>query len=143
MHQAHTDMGQPELTVQTLDMPVTVYSGIPPPQALLAEMARRPTSLHPNARRQSYANAKPPSFSIPSSQSPSPGRVPNVDLPRPSSWHHAATPNDNAQEEPPPSYEDAMAEDLAPVDGPRRNYEQPEVRPVMGDSKRSGLFGSR
>jgi len=42
----------------------------------------------------------------------------------------------------PPSYEDAMAEDVGPVDGPRREYNQPDVPPgaprISNDGKSSG-----
>ena len=45
-------------------------------------------------------------------------------------------------EDAPPSYEDTMAEDLAPVDGPRRDYQQPVTAPLVGDTKRTGLFSN-
>ena len=36
--------------------------------------------------------------------------------------------NFESMEEPPPSYEDAIAANIAPVDGMRRDYEPPPVR---------------
>ena len=53
-----------------------------------------------------------------------------------------APPSTEIPDEAPPSYEDALAEDMAPVDGPRREYNQPQGAPVTGDSKRGGLFGA-
>lgn len=35
-------------------------------------------------------------------------------------------------EEPPPSYEDAVAQSLPPVDGQRGRYQPPPVRPSEG-----------
>lgn len=49
----------------------------------------------------------------------------------PAHAHHATVPNQQRpqrhengelEEAPPPSYEDAMADELAPVSGPRRDY---------------------
>lgn len=44
------------------------------------------------------------------------------------------------EEAPPPSYEDAIAEDIGPVDGPRRDYQQPEVTRPVGNEKRNERF---
>jgi hypothetical protein len=44
-------------------------------------------------------------------------------------------------DEPPPSYDDAMADDLGPVDGPRRDYEQPVSQPVGGDGDTGSSSG--
>ena len=111
---------KPETTVQALRMPVQVYSGIPPPEALLEEMARQ---------QGLSATVPSPSAGEPVQTPPAP--------PRPG----AQPPPADAGEEPPPSYEDAMADELAPVDGSSRptNYEQPEGQPV-GDQKRSNVF---
>ncbi|MCJ1401368.1 hypothetical protein MMC11_004580 [Xylographa trunciseda] len=127
---------KPELTVQSLRMPVQVYSGITPPPALLAELAKR--------SGPSTANVRPPQGTTTNS---SPG--PSSYQPPPFSSSMQSSPNStniippsfDMPEDAPPSYEDAMAEDLAPVDGPRRDYHQPQTAPIVGDSKRSGLFG--
>lgn len=55
----------------------------------------------------------------------------------------------SANDDAPPSYEDAIAEDIGPVDGPRRDYNQPDVPPnasrLSDDWKPSGerLFPER
>ena len=125
------DLQQPELTVQSLRMPVQVYSGITPPPALLAELAKRGGLSKANFGATQDATTKP--FSISSSSQPPPFS--------PSSANIASSSADTA-EDAPPSYEDAMAEDLAPVDGPRRDYQQPLAGPLVSDSKRTGLFSN-
>ena len=57
-----------------------------------------------------------------------------------SSPQYTPPPVANPEEAPPPSYEDAIAEDIGPVDGPRRDYSQPEVTRPVGDEKRGGRF---
>ena len=107
---------KPELTVQAVRMPVEVYSGIAPPQALLDQVAGRPSSQPaPNL------NLRPPG----STNSPSQGHSPGPSRPstQAQSDHIEPSPSD-IPDEAPPSYEDAMADDLAPIDGPRRDYHQ-------------------
>ena len=105
-------MFQPELIVQTIRMPVHVYSGIRPPQAVLDAMS------HPG-----FPQPAPQSHSIP--QSPSTSIRPPVSF--------DPIPNDLPTDAP-PSYEDAIADDLGPIDGPRREYSQPEQPQVQGSS---------
>ena len=127
---AHGEVGaiKPELIVLPLRLPVKVYSGIEPPPALLRAIS---TSLQPG-----YTNGTP--------------QTPQQENPSPHTPHHPVTPmtpstpttpsytQSPAQQgsygqfplpalndEAPPSYEDAMAEDIAPVDGPRRDYSTP------------------
>lgn len=98
-------------------MPVKVYSGIAPPQALLDAMAA--AALQPS----------------PSKPEPSPSSPTNADdsrppmPPRPSG---APVPAESGAvyDDAPPSYEDAMAENLSPVDGPRREYHPPDASTV-------------
>jgi len=96
-------------------MPVKVYSGIAPPQALLDAMAAatlQPSSSKPNEQNlPTDANSRPP--------------MP----PRPSG---APVPANSGvvYDEAPPSYEDAMADNLGPVDGPRREYHPPDASTV-------------
>ena len=128
----------PEMTVQPLRMPVLVYSGIKPPEALVDEMAKQ---QNPSLAGQ---NLRPPTVTRPSTLSQqSLGQASSSPLPT-SSPAHASTPQGSADfpEEPPPSYEDAIADELAPVDGSSRprNYEQPEGEPVR-DEKRGSAFG--
>jgi hypothetical protein len=124
-------MIQPELLVLPLRMAVKVYSGIAPPPALLhalaaapptqirPQMSAFPSNLHPQAITPKSSTPVTPSYSTPS---PQPGYFGAPPIP------------DDA----PPSYEDAMAEDIAPVDGPRRDYNPP----VNPENSGSTGFGS-
>lgn len=122
--QSPTDHLKPELTVQTIRMPVEIFSGIAPPPQLLEQMANRPA-----AQSGPGYNIRPPA----SVSRPSP-RPPHTFAPRPSD-HIEPSPSD--PNEAPPSYEDAMADDLAPIDGPRREYEQ-QPSPVRPGSSGKG-----
>jgi hypothetical protein len=86
-----------------LRFPVTVYSGIEPPAALLEAMSTRPSRPPVPARPSSMSAAARPTHD--------PLYPPQLATP-------GAAPPDDA----PPSYEDAMADDIGPVDGPRRDY---------------------
>lgn len=136
---------QLELIVLPLRIPVQVFSGIAPPKALLSAMAasRRPTSLNaatakpnPNVRPHSFTHSMPPTPTTPTYSS-----IP----PQQGQYGVPMSANDDA----PPSYEDAIAEDIGPVDGPRRDYNQPDVPPnasrLSDDWKPSGerLFPER
>ena len=123
----YADKLKPELTVQAIRMPVDVYSGIAPPQALLDQMADRPT-----AQPASNYNLRPPG----STNGPLPGQSPGPSRPpaQAQSDHVEPSPGDIPIDAP-PSYEDAMADDLAPIDGSRRDYHQPT--PPAGDGKGS------
>lgn len=43
----------------------------------------------------------------------------------------------------PPSYEEAMADGVPPIDGPRRNFDQEQTQGVPSDPRdeKRGLFG--
>lgn len=95
-------------------MPVKVYSGISPPKPLLDAMAT--ASLQPSP---SKPNQRPTWTGIDGDDRPP---MP----PRPTSGPVSAdTPA--VYDDAPPSYEDAMAENLDPVDGPRREYHPPDA----------------
>jgi len=122
---------QPELIVLPLRMPVQVFSGIAPPEALLSAMAASRPPASPNA------GVRPPSLvhSTPTPTTPSYSSSP----PQPGEY---GPPLPTGDDDAPPSYEDAMAEDVGPVDGPRREYNQPDVPPgappISNDGKSSG-----
>lgn len=129
---------KPEIIVSPIRLDVEVYSGIRPPPQLLEAVAQAQNEPGPSYRpqrinsmpginmAQSAQNASStgphphsspvtPLRPLPSSQgqyAPPPGR--------PSSHLNSAgmAPNGNLDDLP-PSYEDAIASDLAPVDGPR------------------------
>lgn len=107
-------------------MPVEVYSGIAPPQSLLDQMAGRPI-----AQPTPNDNLRPPG----STNGPSTGHSPRPSRPpsQAQSDHVEPSPSD-IPDEAPPSYEDAMADDLAPVDGPRRDYHQQTTSTPPGSS---------
>ena len=110
---------KPELTVQTIRMPVQVYSGIAPPAALLAAMSNRPS-------RTSTHDVPPPTPSRPSAQG---GGLPAYSQP-PSTQatdHIEPSPSDIPPDAP-PSYEDAIADNMGPIDGPRMEYRPNEAR---------------
>lgn len=91
-------------------MPVKVYSGIAPPKALLeamAESGRVPQNMTARPIRPTH---EPPTMPQRPAGPPEPTSADQVD-------------DDIA----PPSYEDAMAETLSPVDGPRREYNPPDA----------------
>ena len=98
-------------------MPVKVYSGIAPPATLIARMAEgaEPGFLKP--KKPASLGAAQASPSMPYSPPPASNLHPHV----------GASAEGNPEELPPPSYEDAIAEDIAPVDGPRREYQQPGI----------------
>ncbi|GAB1213903.1 hypothetical protein ATERTT37_003056 [Aspergillus terreus] len=117
---------KPQLIVLPLRMPVKVYSGIAPPQALLDAMAAtgrvKPTIPPPMPKRPTEDGGERP---------PMPPR-PSTGLAEPSgaaghSLYPVPVSADETYDDAPPSYEDAMAETLSPVDGPRREYNPPDT----------------
>jgi len=132
---------RPELIVLPLRIPVEVWSGIPPPPELLRAMQERAggdekqsTSVSGPHKHSSAASDFPAS---PMHERP-PGPAP-VGTSQPA---NAADLPDDA----PPSYEDAMAADFTPVDGPRRNYSVPdgeEAAPAFNSDAKGGGLGRR
>lgn len=103
----------PELIVLPLRFSVQIYSGIEPPRALLEAMAGGTSSSH----QPSLVAPTAPYQAEPSPASP-PYQGPNS--------HHAAPntpqpPFDDA----PPTYEEALSQDIGPIVGPRTNYNPP------------------
>lgn len=128
------------LQVLPFSLPVDVFSGIKPPQKLLDASRYTPTPKLPPRKPIS-------SLQVPASAGPWPNEKQGVYKgthsavtspendpfspplpPRPSSSHQVPSytrPNDGtADEMPPPTYEDAIAEDIGPVDGPRPQFQQ-------------------
>ncbi|KAL1958833.1 hypothetical protein VTO42DRAFT_3670 [Malbranchea cinnamomea] len=100
-------LAKPELMIIPLRLPVQVYSGIAPPKALLEAMGVNPEK--------------------------EPEAVPPPPPPRPSVPDYVPPPGMEPYEDAPPSYEDAMAEALGPVDGPRREYNPPDTTSGRSD----------
>ncbi|KAE8441502.1 hypothetical protein EG329_004890 [Mollisiaceae sp. DMI_Dod_QoI] len=90
-----------EVRPQTITLPlrfqIEVYSGISPPAALLDAIASRPT-----------IPVRPQTQPTPAVSDPL--------------YPPQAPPGGPSADDAPPSYEDAMAEDISPADGPRREY---------------------
>ncbi|KAJ5300497.1 Chitinase II [Penicillium atrosanguineum] len=105
---------KPQLIVLPLRMPVKIYSGIAPPQALLDAIAAAAVQPSPS---------KPTAPTVPDTNS-----RPTMPL-RPSGAPDAAQ-SGTTYDDAPPSYEDTMAENLSPVDGPRREYHPPDASTV-------------
>lgn len=100
--------------VLPLRIALKVYSGIKPPAALLEAMQAAP------AGHATSQNMNPPfqQGQIP----PSTPMTPSYSSFTPQAGMYGPPPlSDDA----PPSYEDAMADEIAPVDGPRRDYATP------------------
>ncbi|KGO77159.1 Arrestin-like, N-terminal [Penicillium italicum] len=105
---------QPQLIVLPLRMPVRVFSGIAPPQALLDAMAA--ASLQPSSSKMK------PQPSLPTEAGSSRPSVP----PRPTGEPVPVNSGD-VYDDAPPSYEDTIGDHLSPVDGPRREYHPPDA----------------
>lgn len=129
--------GSDQLVVLPLRLPVKVYSGIAPPNALLeAGLAAGPGNHKP-----SLLNIPPPQMQAPhtpttpthagfNSANAFSGAL--VQPPHPA----ASAP---AYDEAPPSYEDAIGQDLPPINGYRGSYQPPPVpegAPRFSDEKR-------
>ncbi|KAJ9652253.1 hypothetical protein H2198_008493 [Neophaeococcomyces mojaviensis] len=149
---------RPEIIVSPIRLDVEVYSGIRPPPELLERHHQaqqtppappRMNSLPSDSKQSASAFAPPNS---PLQYAPPDGPAPHSStsqqhLPlRPASHGTtSATPTtathnpwtQSALDDLPPSYEDAIAEEIAPVDGPRREY---SVRHSPTDSNRPSAF---
>lgn len=148
--------GEDQLVVLPLRLPVKVFSGIEPPAALLeAASLSSPTAAAPATSSQPQA---PLAGSAPSSSSKLPTVAPasvNNPAPHPPAFADATAssypPAQNTTVAPataaaqppyddaPPSYEDAIGQNLPPVDGRRADYAPPPVpegAPRFSDEKR-------
>lgn len=131
--------GEDQLIVLPLRLPVKVYSGIEPPPALLqatvtGDSGKVKPSVNTNLSPPQYVQGphtpieQPPGFAGASAFPPAQG-VPVA------SSTGAQPPYDDA----PPSYEDAVGQDLPPINGYRGNYQPPPVpegAPRFSDEKR-------
>ncbi|KAL8721319.1 MAG: hypothetical protein Q9225_001979 [Loekoesia sp. 1 TL-2023] len=125
----------PELIVETLVMPTQVFSGIAPPDALLQAMAGHSNIV--STATLSNLSPHPPPSAVPFSPSAPPN---NVAQPSLSPFQTGQThPEGPFPDDAPPSYEDAVAEGIGPVDGPRGVYQQQQE--VGSGGNASGLGG--
>ncbi|KAL9013603.1 MAG: hypothetical protein Q9173_001720 [Seirophora scorigena] len=143
----------PELVVETIIMPVQVFSGIAPPQALLQAMASHsppPKPPRPHVMSSSphvtstvaMSNLSP--HPLNAAAAPPPSHVPQqfqTGQTHPEGPTHAELPTHPEgpfPDEAPPSYEEALADGIAPVDGPRGVYSQGQEGGSGGNTPAEG-----
>lgn len=123
---------QPELTIQTLRMPVKIYSGVAPPPELLARMSDQwpaQAVAQPQFQTSTHTPTSGPSQAFHSpQQSSQPGQFTTFPQTLP--------------EDSPPSYDDAVGNDYGPVDGARRDYQQQPQRASYTGADGKGPGGS-
>lgn len=124
--------GEDQLVVLPLRLPVKVYSGIAPPKALLeATLTGDTPSLSAGGDLKPPVQAQAPHTpTTPTHQSFS-GAFPPA--------HGAPASPQPPYEDAPPSYEDAVGQDLPPINGYRGSYQPPPVpdgAPRISDEKR-------
>ena len=157
---------RPELIVLPLRLQVQVYSGIAPPPKLLELMANNPHSQQPN---KTTLFPRPVSSETTTSTMYSPPTTPLHEVPTPTTpfselniksypphagtyvhphqahHQHQSSLTGTIPDEAPPSYEDAMADDIdvSPADGPQRDYRLPSTGGVQQEAfnpdSKSGL----
>lgn len=128
--------GQDQLVVLPLRLPVKVFSGIEPPQALLHAMASAKPTL-PQRKPVPGSAAIPPLKTggpvMNAAAAAPPYQTPMTPVDGGSAGHGPAPQGQYSSghvenyEDAPPSYEDAVAQDMPAVDGPRRDYAPPPV----------------
>ncbi|OBT64350.1 hypothetical protein VE03_05803 [Pseudogymnoascus sp. 23342-1-I1] len=106
---------QPQKQIIPLRFPVEVYSGVTPSPALLNALANRTATTSASASASTSAPYVAPA--VPPRPSGAPAAPPIDPLYPP----QMGTPNAELMGDAPPSYEDAMADDIGPLDG-RREY---------------------
>ncbi|OCK77532.1 hypothetical protein K432DRAFT_304003 [Lepidopterella palustris CBS 459.81] len=129
--------GRDQLVVLPLRLPVKVYSGIEPPAALLQAMASGGT-LQPGLG-QPVSSLQPEPYSI-LPHTPIEPSVSSANQFPPQQGTQLPPQAEPGYEEAPPSYEDAIGQDLPPIDGYRGEYQPPPVPEgaprFSGDEKR-------
>ncbi|KAF3032658.1 hypothetical protein E8E12_003478 [Didymella heteroderae] len=121
--------GEDQLVVLPLRLPVKVYSGIAPPKALLE------SALTGEAGKTANLGVPPPA------QGPHMPSMPtHTGFGGPSTSPNAThRPQSESFEAPPPTYEEAVGQDLPPINGYRGTYQPPPVpegAPRFSDEKR-------
>ncbi|KAI9758702.1 MAG: hypothetical protein M4579_002877 [Chaenotheca gracillima] len=109
-----------QVTILPLRIPVQVFSGIAPPEALLQAVGSQQRAgsvpVTPASTLQPPVSEKPPDTPTTPSYNSFPAQ------PGEASQNPA---EGSSADIAPPSYEDAMAEEIGPVDGMRRDYDMP------------------
>ncbi|KAH5244694.1 hypothetical protein HBI55_146120 [Parastagonospora nodorum] len=123
--------GEDQLVVLPLRLPVKVYSGIAPPKALLE--AARTGESKPSLSVPPYSHSQ----AVPTPTTPTHGGFSGGFNASPGQPAHP--PSDAGHEDAPPSYEEAIGQDLPPINGYRGSYQPPpapEGAPRFSDEKR-------
>ncbi|KAF2853362.1 arrestin [Plenodomus tracheiphilus IPT5] len=126
--------GSDQLVVLPLRLPVKVYSGIAPPKALLEAGFATESSRPSNLNIPSQVPQAPHTPTTPTHAGFNGGGA-FVGAPHPA----GAGPDAPAYDDAPPSYEDAIGQDLPPINGYRGSYVPPpaeEGAPRFSDEKR-------
>ena len=138
-------MQQPQTVVLPLHLDTQVFSGIAPPRELLEAMAEAKTSVRrTSTAKTSTSHAangkleaegrKQSASAVPSSSAEASGSSGAASVPSQQENSQALMYSDA-----PPSYEDAIASNLPPVDAPRPDYAPPppgEDDVLRGDEKK-------
>ncbi|PCG94557.1 Immunoglobulin E-set [Penicillium occitanis (nom. inval.)] len=117
----------PQVIVVPLRLGVRVYSGIRPPPALIEAMTA-------NRKLQDSQLGRKPSIYDENNPPPQPPRPVNQVA-------ELASHNNLEGDDAPPSYEDAMADMISPIDGPRGEYHQTPAPAFQGSRNFSGPVG--
>ena len=141
--------------VLPLRLPIQIYSGIHPPPALLQAMNASPSDQPSVSKKPlsataisniTAANAAKvnESTSPPTPSASFSSTTPSASTARPTRRpvHRPHAQDEYDGEEPPPSYEDAIADELGPIDGPR-DYQPPPVPAGAGGFEASDEKGGR
>ncbi|KAK3710698.1 hypothetical protein LTR37_010117 [Vermiconidia calcicola] len=135
----------PQTVVLPLRLDTTVFSGIAPPQELLEAMAQakadprpKPSNINTSALDEKLRTEgrNTPTASAPATplEGPSSSRFPVAQPAQPPLYGDA-----------PPSYEDAVASNLPPLDAPRPDYAPPPAAEddVLGGDEKKGFGRTR
>ena len=117
--------GEDQLVVLPLRLPVKVYSGIAPPKALLEAALTGDAGKNPN-------------LSVPPPQAQRP-HTPTSPSQAGFGGPSTAPLQSDSFEAPPPTYEEAVGQDLPPINGYRGTYQPPPIpegAPRFSDEKR-------
>ena len=138
---------KPELIVLPLRLPVQVFSGIAPPSQLLEAMRNQPPrpQLHSSVSGANNTSHLHVPHMPPIPTTPTSPTWEDHSFPAAAGMHNPAARYGEFPNDAPPSYEDAMAENLAPVDGPRRNYDVSDESGTSNSAfnEKGGALGRR
>ena len=145
--QSTNSVQQPQTVVLPLRLDTLVYSGITPPQELLDAMAEARAGVRPPTTTASSSavpnklrteGRKQSSTKIPTTPLEAPASIGSMGAPA-LPGHRPQQSQPPEYSDAPPSYEDAVATDMPPVDAPRPDY----APPPAGDDDVLGMDEKR